>query len=241
MLKKTLLTLFLLLSAGCIANSNVLEREVGDFDLKLGTAPTRSMAQGLIQPTSAGAFHGGLDLTHVSGWYIGQWSPSVGLSNGSQLKMNTYLGFAQQPFTSSLGYELGLISYSLPEASDLNHQQYYAGLNFAGSRLGAALSNAPGRRDSTLLLDLGSLTPFGTGLQLAYANHALDEPQRLADGRSVRTFHDWSLNLSRPWFGIQFDLSYTDSNLSGVQCAAYSGLNARCDTLLMFEAERSLY
>lgn len=51
----------------------VFQRELGDFDLKLGTTPSRSMAQGLVTPSSTGSFHGGLDLSHDSGWYVGQW------------------------------------------------------------------------------------------------------------------------------------------------------------------------
>jgi len=78
-----------LLAAGCSTQTKVLEREVGDFDLKLGTAPTRSMAHGLVEPTTAGAFHGGLDLTHASGWYAGQWSPSAGITNGTSLQVNS--------------------------------------------------------------------------------------------------------------------------------------------------------
>jgi uncharacterized protein (TIGR02001 family) len=241
MLKKILLTLAMLLSVACVAENNVLEREVGEFDLKLGTAPTRSMAQGLVRPTTAGAFHGGLDLTHTSGWYIGQWSPSLGLSEGSQLEVNSYLGLARQPFDASLGYELGLIRYSFPQVSARDHNEYYAGLNLSGSRLGAALSNSLGRTDSTLFLDLGSFKPFGVGLRMKYANHALDEPHNLANGGSVRVFNDWSLNLSRPWLGILFDMSYTGSSLGGPQCGAYSGQNLRCDGLLMFRVERPLY
>jgi uncharacterized protein (TIGR02001 family) len=241
MLKKILLTLAMLLSVACVAENNVLEREVGEFDLKLGTAPTRSMAHGLVRPTTAGAFHGGLDLTHTSGWYIGQWSPSLGLSEGSQLEVNSYLGLARQPFDASLGYELGLIRYSFPQVSARDHNEYYAGLNLSGSRLGAALSNSLGRTDSTLFLDLGSFKPFGVGLRMKYANHALDEPHNLANGGSVRVFNDWSLNLSRPWLGILFDMSYTGSSLGGPQCGAYSGQNLRCDGLLMFRVERPLY
>lgn len=238
--KRILLTLAVLLTAGCVAETEVLEREVGDFDLKLGAAPTRSMAHGLVQPTSAGAFHGGLDLTHASGWYVGHWSPSVGLSAGSQLQLDSYLGFAAQPVDAAPGYELGLIRYSFPELEARDHNQYYAGLNFAGSRLGAALSDALGRRDSTLFLDFGALRPLGLGVRMKYARHALDQPRYLADGGHVRVFDDWSLNLSRPWLGIQLDLSYSDSSLGGARCTVYSGQNARCDGLLLFSAERAL-
>lgn len=62
-------------------SAQVLERDLGDFDLKLATTPTRSMAQGLVTPTGgSGSFHGGMDLTHESGFYFGQWAPNMGLA-----------------------------------------------------------------------------------------------------------------------------------------------------------------
>lgn len=240
MIKHHRLLLAVILAAGCANKSSVVEREVGDFDIKLGTAPARSMAHGLIEPTTVGAFHGGLDLTHTSGWYVGQWSPSAGVTN-APLEMNSYAGFARQPFDHSLGYELGLIRYSFPELEDRNHDSYYVGMNFGGSRLGMAMNAKEGRTNSTLFLDLGSITPFGVGVRMKYSSYALDNPHYLPGDRSVGMFQDWSLNLSRPWLGIQLDLSYTGSSLAGAECGAYSGQNARCDALVTFRAERQLY
>ena len=230
----------ILLTTGCVTQTSVMEREAGDFDLKLSTAPARSMAHGLVEPTTAGAFHGGLDLAHSSGWYIGQWSPSAGVSN-APLELNSYTGFMSQPFDHSLGYELGLIHYSFPELEGQDHDSYYAGLNFAGSRLGMAMNATEGRTNSTLFLDLGSVTPFGVGVRMKYSSYALDNPHYLPGDRRVGVFQDWSLNLSRPWLGIQLDLSYTGSSLAGSECGAYSGQNARCDALVTFRAERPLY
>lgn len=235
------LPLCLVLLAGCASDTRVIERELGEFDLKMGTAPTRSMAQGLVAPTTAGAFHGGLDLSHASGWYVGQWSPSAGLSAERQLELNTYAGYAEQPAAGGPGYELGLIRYSFPELQQWNRNEYYAGLTLDERRIGAALSDAPGRTDSTLYLDLGSVTPFAVGLRMKYATHALDSPRTLPGGERVRVFSDWSLNLSRPWLGIQLDLSYTDSNLRTRQCGVYSGINAECGEVVTFRAERPLF
>lgn len=242
MTKNALLPLpAILLAAGCATQPGVVEREVGDFGLKFGTEPTRSMAHGLVEPNTAGAFHGGLDLSHASGWYVGQWSPSAGVASDSPLEVNAYAGFLQQPVDDSLGYELGLISYSFPELQDHNRDGYYAGLNFAGSRLGIALNAAQGRTDSTLFLDLGSVTPFGVAVRVKYASYVLDNPHYLPGNQSIEMFSDWSLNISRPWLGAQLELSYTGSTLTGAECEAYSGQNARCDALIMFRAERQLF
>ncbi len=68
---KHLLVLTCALLASSSALAQVMARDLGDFELKLATSPTRSMAQGLVTPGSSGSFHGGLDLSHESGWYIG--------------------------------------------------------------------------------------------------------------------------------------------------------------------------
>ncbi len=74
---KHLLVLTCALLASSSALAQVMARDLGDFELKLATSPTRSMAQGLVTPGSSGSFHGGLDLSHESGWYIGNWTSNL--------------------------------------------------------------------------------------------------------------------------------------------------------------------
>lgn len=98
-------------------SAQVLERDLGAFDLKLATTPTRSMAQGLVTPSGgSGSFHGGLDLTHESGFYFGQWAPNMGFASDTGMELDSYMGF-KKPFDSTLGYELGMIRYSYPDTS----------------------------------------------------------------------------------------------------------------------------
>ena len=68
-----------------------------------------------------------------------------------------------------------------------------------------------------------------------------DDGVSYGDSGLVRGFNDWSLNLSRPWAGVELNLSYSGSSLSGNQCVAYSGHNGYCEDYLMFKAERSLF
>ena len=224
-----------------LVDAHVFSRELGDFDLKLATQPSRSMAQGLVKPTSAGStFHGGLDLTHDSGWYVGQWAPTMGIKPGTNLEVDTYMGY-KHPLDQTLSYELGMIHYSYPSLSPLDSQQFYAGLTILGTRFGAAFSNDPDRQDTTLFADLGVNQPFGIGVSMKYTTHQLGTPVSIAEGGSVRGFNDWSIKFSRPFMGIDLNLIYSDSNLDGTQCSAYSGQNAQCDGLVTLKAERAFY
>ncbi|VVO37181.1 TorF family putative porin [Pseudomonas fluorescens] len=228
------------LLACSVADAQIFQRELGDFDLKLGTTPSRSMAEGLVKPSSSGSFHGGLDLSHDSGWYVGQWAPSMGMSPSSELEVDSYMGF-KESFDSTLGYELGMIHYSYPKSSLLDSQELYGGLTLLGSRFGAAFSSDPEKSNSTLFADLGGTQPFGIGISVKYTTHQLGSAVSIADGGYVSSFNDWAVKFSRPWMGIDLNLIYSDSNLSGGDCAAYSGHNTECDSLLTFKAEHSFY
>lgn len=222
-----------------LVQAQIFQRELGDFDLKLGTSPSRSMAQGLVKPSAAGSFHGGLDLSHDSGFYVGHWSPSMGISPGSNFEIDSYAGF-KHPFDKTLGYEVGVIRYSYPEVQTLDSQELFGGLTLYGSRFGAAFSNDPDKSNSTLFADLSGNQPFGIGISMKYTTHRLNTPVALDDGY-VGSFTDWSVKLSRPYMGIDLDLIYSDSSLSGSDCSAYSGHNSQCEGLVTLKAERAFY
>ncbi|WP_338920116.1 TorF family putative porin [Pseudomonas silesiensis] len=238
MLKSSLFLLASLLPCS-IANAQIFQRELGDFDLKLGTSPSRSMAQGLVKPSSIGSFHGGLDLSHDSGFYVGQWSPSVGLSPGNNLEVDSYVGF-KQPFDHSLGYEVGMIHYSYPTVETLDSQEFFGGLTLLGSRFGAAFSNDPDKQNSTVFADLSGNQPFGIGVSMKYTTHQFNAPVSV-EGGYVGSFTDWSVTLSRPFMGIDLNLIYSDSSLSGSDCSAYSGHNSQCDGLVTLKAQHAFY
>ena len=236
---KSFLFLLASLLACSVANAQIFQRELGDFDLKLGTSPSRSMAQGLVKPASTGSFHGGLDLSHDSGFYAGQWSPSVGLSPGKNLEVDSYVGF-KQPFDHSLGYEVGMIHYSYPTVETLDSQELFGGLTLLGSRFGAAFSNDPDKQNSTVFADLNGNQPFGIGVSMKYTTHQLNAPVSV-EGGYVGSFTDWSVTLSRPFMGIDLNLIYSDSSLSGSDCSAYSGHNSQCDGLVTLKAQHAFY
>ena len=240
MLKRCIFVVSLLV-ASPLAQAHIFQRELGDFDLKLGTTPSRTMAQGLVKPTAPGSdsFHGGLDLTHDSGLYFGQFSPNMGLSSANNLEVDSYLGF-KRPFDQTLGYEVGLIHYSYPKVSPLDSQEFYGGLNLLGNRFGVSFSNDPDRQDSTLFADLGGTQPFGIGVSMKYTTHQLGTPVSVENG-AISSFSDWSVQFSRAWKGIDLDLIYSDSSLSGGDCSAYSGHNSQCDGLLTLKAVRPFY
>ncbi|QCI12791.1 hypothetical protein E6B08_16045 [Pseudomonas putida] len=234
----------LLLSAALLLSPTLhaqqIQRELGDFNFTLGTTPSRSMAQGLISPSAVGAFHGGLDLSHPSGLYFGQYAPSMGVAPDSTLRLDSYLGYKDR-FDSTLGYEVGLIHYSQPNIAGPDSYALYGGLSILGSRIGGALRDNPDNRTSTLFADLGRLPLLDVDLTVKLAHHQLGTPFTIGDGSQVDAFSDWSLQLSRPWLGLDLDLIYSNSDLSGGGCDAYAGINTYCESVVTLKAQRSFF
>jgi uncharacterized protein (TIGR02001 family) len=234
----------LLLIAGILVHpstyAQVIQRDIGDFSLKLGTTPSRSMAAGLVQPSTGTSFHGGLDLTHDSGLYFGQWSPSMGLSPTSELEVDSYMGY-KHPFDNTLGYEVGVIQYSYPDLDVADTHAFYAGLRILDRRFGVAFNNTPDVQNSTLFADLGGLPLLNVGFTMKVSNHQLTTPFTIGEGQEVRGFNDWSLQMSRPLGGFDLNFSYSGSDLSGANCAAYSGQNGQCDSMFMVKAEHTFF
>ena len=63
------------LLAACVLGASVqaaaqfkMEREAGALDLTFASKPTRSMAQGLVQPATRPGMLRGVDVRHPAGW-----------------------------------------------------------------------------------------------------------------------------------------------------------------------------
>lgn len=222
-------------------SAQIMERSYGAFNIKMGTSPIRSMAQGLVtQSGGSGSFHGGLDLTHESGLYFGQWTPSFGVASGTTLEVDQYLGF-KKPFDNTLGYEMGVIRYSHPEARQLDSNEFYGGLRMLDKRIGTAFSSDLGRNVITVFVDVGEIEPLGLGLRMKYATHRFTTPQVGNDGDKIDSFSDWSVDVSRSWLGVELNLVYSGSTLNAGTCNVYSGHNDRCEQVFNFKVARSFF
>ncbi|UFH48047.1 TorF family putative porin [Pseudomonas sp. KNUC1026] len=232
--------LVLSLATPGLAQAQLLQRQLGDFDLTLGTTPSRTMAQGLVSPSTGTAVHGGMDLAHDSGFYVGQWAPSLGLTDGSTLELDSYAGY-KRSLSPSLGYEVGMMNYARPQLDNASSHQLFAGLRVLGTRIGAALSAASETRASTLYADFGALPLWGIGLSMKVSHYQLATPYSLDGGGQVTAYSDWSMQLSRPWRGTDLNVSWSNSDLNGLGCAAYAGHNPECGGTLTFRAARSFF
>ena len=74
----------------------------------------RGISQSWAQP----AVQGGIDYTHASGFYLGNWNSSISsnsYNNGASLEMDLYGGYRFEP-VKDLTLDVGVLRYQYPGA-----------------------------------------------------------------------------------------------------------------------------
>jgi uncharacterized protein (TIGR02001 family) len=90
----------------------------------------RGISQTLLKP----ALQGGFDLTHSSGFYIGNWNSNVDSQTytDASLEMDFYGGYATE-FSNGIGIDVGVLRYQYPGNTDdpkQNSTEAYLGISY---------------------------------------------------------------------------------------------------------------
>ncbi len=141
--------------------------------------------RGFTQTNYGAALQGGIDVTHRSGFYLGNWNSNVaqGLYNGASLEMDFYGGYKGE-VAPGVGYDIGAIYYYYPQSGvdrdptsnfvnkKINNQELYLGMSYGA--LSAKLYYATGDYFKTAYLASTPATTYEstkgtTYLDLSYS------------------------------------------------------------------------
>jgi uncharacterized protein (TIGR02001 family) len=243
MLKKLSLAISTASFVACssFAVAETVPSPVGDFDVSMNAALTTDyMFRGISQTQGSGAIQGGLDIGHESGLYIGTWASNVdfGSESDATVEFDYYVGYGGD-IGEDLSYDLGWVSYTYPGQSDLNFNEYYGSLSAFGFTLGTNYSDDFGGSDSIIYHYLGYEyeLPYEIGLSLSYGYQ--DFKDATFDSGDD-TYTDWSVGLGKSWAGLDFALTYTDTNLSSSDCSGFAGDSDYCDATAVFSVSKTL-
>jgi len=86
--------------------------------------------RGVTQTSGEPALQGSLDWAADSGLYLGAWASNVDFGPGdpADVELDVYAGFAGGA-EDGLGYDVGIVYYTYPGASDYDYPEVYAGLS----------------------------------------------------------------------------------------------------------------
>jgi hypothetical protein len=239
-------------TASSFAVAETVSSPVGDFDVSMNVGLTSDyMFRGISQTQGNGAIQGGLDVAHESGLYVGTWASNVDFGGDASVEFDYYLGFGNDitenifyylgfgnNITENISYDLGWIKYDYPGESALNFSEYYGSLSAYGFTAGAAYSDDFAGDDTTLYSYLGYeyALPYDVGLALQYGKYDFKD----ATFGNDDTYNDWSVGLSKTMAGLDFGLTYSDTSLSGSECAGFVGKDDYCDATFVVSVSKSL-
>ena len=226
-------------TASSFAVAETVNSPVGDFDVSMNVGLTSDyMFRGISQTQGNGAIQGGLDVVHESGLYVGTWASNVDFGGDASVEFDYYFGFGNN-ITEDISYDLGWIKYDYPGESGLNFSEYYGSLTAYGFKVGAAYSDDFGGSDTTLYSYVGYeyTLPYDIGLALQYGNYDFKDAT-FDSGED--SYNDWSIGLTKTLIGLDFGLTYTDTDLSSSDCAGFAGKDDYCDATFVVSVSKTL-
>ena len=179
------------------------------------------------------AIHGGIDLTHESGFYVGTWASSIddgGTDLLGDVELDLYAGWSGD-VSDGVSVDVGLLYYMYPTGDlggDTDYFEPYASVGFtlgpAEATVGAAYAfdqDALGDNDNLYLYtDFGvgvPNTPISLSAHLGYTDGVLAPP--LLAGSGDDSGLDWSIGATATVLGgLELGVSYV-----GVEGPAIDG------------------
>ena len=188
--------------------------------------------RGISQSDNAPSIQGGFDVAFDSGVYIGTWGAAVdfdcsvdpdscgGLNGG--IELDYYAGYATD-LSDSVSIDVGYIFYDYPQDEGLlgDYAEVYGSLSFGDFGVGINYSDdywgETGKFTYTYATYSVGLSD-SLALDLLVGSGDYDEPGYL-DGATSHM--NWSVSLSTSAAGLDFALTYEDTDLSKAEAYGY--------------------
>lgn len=204
------------------------------------TLATEYRFRGIGQTNGKPTVQAGIDYEHASGIYVGTWASNVSwLSDGgagtisSSVEMDLYGGYRFS--AAGIDYDVGLLRYYYPGTypagftSPHTTEVYVSGTwNNLTLKYSHAVTNLFGFADSkgAGYLDLTGEFELGSGFGLVAHVGYQRIPSGSVGGLPVRaksdcSYTDWKLGVTKGYAGLDFGLSYIDTNAKGAAGECY--------------------
>ena len=225
-----------------IAASETFNGPAGEFDVSMtATLASDYIWRGQSQTGGAGAVQGSLDVAHETGLYAGVWASNVddelftGNKGGAVMEVDYYFGYGGS-ITDDITYDLSWATYTYPQASIWNYDEFLASISAYGVTLGSKYAYDP---QSKLYTYIGYdyELPMEVGLSLAYGLSDYKDPVDGAEGDEK--YKDWSVSLSKTLVGLDFTLMYSDTDMNDDECTWQTADDGLCDAAATISVSKS--
>jgi len=158
--------------------------------------------RGVSQTNENPAIQGGFDFSNENGLYIGTWGSNVDFGDVENLELDVYAGWATE-LNSGLGVDFGIIQYLyFDDSGDIDFNEIYAGLSY--SNFSGKLSYDTDNQNTYIEVGYDAELGNDIGLGLHVGNYNFDGGD---------DYIDYSISLSKSFSGLDYSLSYHDTDI----------------------------
>jgi uncharacterized protein (TIGR02001 family) len=207
-----------------------------DFNLYLtGTALSDYRLFGVSQTKGEAALQGQATLFHSTGLYAGGWISNVDFEDGqygvpandASSEQRAYAGYLHT-FNEDIKLNVGYIQYMYPDQSSANYSERYGILEAYGAKWQSYYSTNVFEEEVFWYNSLGYTLALPMEMSL-FANYGqADYKDPLFDNFSDDSYNDWEVKLSKSMLGLDWSVSYVDTNLNDEDCAGFWGDDSYC-------------
>ena len=212
------------------------------------TFTTNYMYRGVTASDNMPAGQGDVSYSYTPfGFYASVWASSIDFDDGdSNVEVDYIVGFTGE-INSHLEWDVGFLYYTYPDSSiepDYDYLEIYAGLTYTFEKLplspslGGKFSYSPeyfGEDGDAIYIEGG--VDFNLPLEITLSAHVgyLDVEGADTTGPAGYDFTDFSVGLSKDFFGFTADLTFTTVSDQADAC----GNTNWCDEHVVFSLSRS--
>ena len=182
----------------------------------------------------------GMLSSKTTGLYLGTWTSNVDYGGGSNVRqeLDYYAGW-YVPFTPKINIDVGYIKYSYIRGNEANFSETYGILTAYDFKVAAqysenALSFDKGQ--STMYTWVGYERDISYGLKLTTRYGKMDFKDQVffsSDGSTRSSYREWEVKLSRIYSGLNWAVSYVDTDLSKQECYNTVGFDDACTAAIV--------
>lgn len=158
------------------------------------------------------ALQGGLDWAHESGFYVGTWASNISDFGGATIEQDIYAGYSTE--VNGLTLDVGGLLYHYPGGENVDYFEMYGSvgvdLGVFSTAIGVAYdfsSDNTGNLDDIYLY--GDVEAAIPNTPITMSGH-IGYEDGFFEGK-----WDWSIGASVSYKGLDFGVSYIDTNFEG--------------------------
>lgn len=197
---------------------------------------------GISQTLGDPALQFDASLTHSSGFYAGVFTSNVDFGTATHREYDYYVGYSTR-FNEVAGMSLTYFEYDYPKNSEYNYGEWVGTVDAYGVELGMKYTSEVKPFDDDHAVYWAKYTfelPQGFSLDARYGySDAKDDIWVSGSGTTRSAYRDWEVGINREAIGVEWRLSYIDTDLSRAECASVNTYKDVCSAALVASATKT--